>query len=155
MLTRSQNRKRQTPTVFPVTTLVQTVGNRPYERSTRVIYGTSVAVLTFPSGITLLIPSQALNHLDQAGTARLSVHRKFLTGYGRYLHWMAFMFVQSGIKVTTQIVLMSRLAAACQMVSEGGTACFLANPLRTSRRNKNTGPRIRITTRSLLHRMCL
>lgn len=155
MLTRSQTRKRQTPTVFPVSTLVQTVGDRPYERSTRVIYGTSVAVLAFPSGLTLLIPSQALNHLAQAGTARLSVHRKFLTGYGRYLHWMAFMFVQSGIKVTAQIMLMSRLAAACQMIGEGGTACFLANPLRTSRRNKNTGPRTRIAARSLLNRMCL
>ena len=154
MLTRSQSRKRQTPTVFPVSTLVQTVGNRPYERSTRVIHGTSVAVLAFPSGLTLLIPSQALNHLDQAGTARLSVHRKFLTGYGRYLHWMAFVFVQSGIKVTAQIMLMSRLEAACQMIGGGGTACFLANPLRTFRRNKNAGPRIRITTRSLLKRMC-
>ena len=155
MLTRSQNRKRQTPTVFPVSTLVQTVGDRPYERSTRVIHGTSVAVLAFPSGLTLLIPSQALNHLAQAGTARLSVHRKFLTGYGRYLHWMAFMFVQSGIKVTAQIMLMSRLAAACQMIGEGGTACFLANPLRTSRRNRNTGPRTRIAARSSLNRMCL
>lgn len=155
MLTRSQTRKRQTPTVFPVSTLVQTVGDRPYERSTRVIHGTSVAVLAFPSGLTLLIPSQALNHLAQAGTARLSVHRKFLTGYGRYLHWMAFMFVQSGIKVTAQIMLMSRLAAACQMISGGGTACFLANPLRTSRRNKNTGPRTRNAARSLLNRMCL
>ena len=155
MLTRSQNRKRQTPPVFPVTTLVQTVGNRPYERSARVIYGTSVAILTFPSGITLMIPSQALSHLDQVGTARLTVHRKFLTDYGRYLHWLAFMFVQSGIKVTAQIVLVSRLGAACQMISEGGTACFLANPLRTFRRSRNTRSRICITSRSLLSRMCL
>ena len=154
MLTRSQSRKRQTPTVFPVSTLVQTVGNRPYERSTRVIYGTSVAVLAFPSGLTLLIPSQASNHLGQAGTARLSVHRKFLTGYDRYLHWMAFVFVQSGIKVSAQIMLMSRLEAACQMIDGGGSACFLANPVRVYRRNKNAGPRIRITTRSLLKRMC-
>ena len=154
MLTRSQSRKRQTPTVFPVSTLVQTVGDRPYERSTRVIYGTSVAVLAFPSGLTLLIPSQALNHLDQAGTARLSVHRKFLTGYGRYLHWMAFMFVQSGIKITAQILLMSRLEAACQMIGGGGTASFLDNPLRTFRMSINAGPRIRVTTRSLRKRMC-
>ena len=77
-----------------MTTLVQTVGNRPYERSTRVIYGTSIGILTFPSGITLMIPSQALSHLDQVGTARLTVHRKFLRDYGRYLHWIAFTFVQ-------------------------------------------------------------
>ena len=154
MLTRSQSRKRQTLTVFPVTTLVQTVGDRPYERSIRVIYGTSVGVLAFPSGLTLLIPPQVLNHLGQAGTARLSVHRKFLTGYGRYLHWMAFTFVQSGIKITAQILLMSRLEAACQMIGGGGTACFLANPLRAFRRSNNVGPRIRVTTRFLRKRMC-
>ena len=155
MLTRSQNRKGQTPSAFPVTTLVQTVGNRPYERSTRIIYGVSVAVLTFPAGLTLMVPSQALNHLNQVGTARLTVHRKFLPDHGRYLHWMAFMFVQSGIKVTAQIVLVSRLGAACQMISEGGTACFLANPLRIFRRSRNTRSRICITSRSLLSRMSL
>ena len=147
MHTRSQDRKRQTPPAFPVATLVQTVGNRPYELSTRVVYGTPVAILTFPAGLTLMIPSHALNHLNQVGTARLAVHRKFLPDYGRYLHWMAFMFVQSGIKVTAQIVLVSRLGAACQMISEGGTACFLANPLRTFRRSRNTRSRIFITSR--------
>ena len=147
MHTRSQDRKGQTPPAFPVATLVQTVGNRPYELSTRVVYGTLVTILTFPAGLTLMIPSQALNHLNQVGTARLAVHRKFLPDYGRYLHWIAFTFVQSGIKITAQIVLMSRLAAACQMISEGGTACFLANPLRTFRRSRNTRSRICITSR--------
>ena len=147
MLTRSQNRKGQTPPAFPVATLVQTVGNRPYELSTRIVHGTLVTILTFPAGLTLMIPSQALNHLNQVGTARLAVHRKFLPDFGKYLHWIAFTFVQSGIRITAQIVLMTRLVAACQMISEGGTACFLANPLRILRRNRNTRSRNCITSR--------
>ena len=147
MHTRSQDRKGQAPPAFPAVTLVQTVGNRPYELSTRIVHGTPVAILTFPAGLTLMVPSHALNHLNQVGTARLAVHRKFLPNFGKYLHWIAFTFVQSGIRITAQIVLMTRLAAACQMIREGGTACFLANPLRTFRRSGNTRPRSCITSR--------
>ena len=155
MRTRSQDKKEQAPPTFPVATLVQVVGNRPYEWSTRTVHGVSVALLTFPAGLTLMIPSHALNHLNQTGTARLAVHRKFLADFGRYLHWIAFTFVQSGIRITAQIVLMTRLAAACQMIREGGTACFLANPLRTLRRSRNTRSRNCITSRKLLSRMVL
>ena len=147
MLTRSQHRKRQTALTFPVATLIQTVGNRPYKRTTRVIHGVLVTVLTFPTGLTLMVPPQALNHLEQVGTGRLSVHRKFLPDYGRFLHWIAFEFVRYGIRITAQVMLMSRLAAASQMISEGGTACFLANPLRTFRRNKNTRSKLCINSR--------
>ena len=147
MHTRSQDRKGQAPLTFPAVTLVQTVGNRPYELSTRVIHDTPVAILTFPAGLTLMVPSQVLNHLNQVGTARLAVHRKFLPNFGKYLHWIAFTFVQFGIRITAQIVLVTRLAAACQMIREGGTACFLANPLRTSRRSRNPRPRRCITSR--------
>ena len=147
MHTRSQDREERGPPVFPVVTLVQSVGNRPYELSTRIVHATPVAILTFPRGLTLMVPAHALDHLSQLGSARLAVHRKFLPNFGKYLHWIAFTFVQSGIRITAQIVLTTRLAAACQMIREGGTACFLANPLRTFRRSRNTRPRSCITSR--------
>ena len=147
MHTRSQDRKEQGPPVFPVVTLVQTVGNRPYELSTRVVHATPVAILTFPRGLTLMVPAHASDHLSQLGSARLAVHRKFLPNFGKYLHWIAFAFMQSGIKIKAQIVLTTRLAVACQMVKEGGAACFLVNPLRTFRRSRNIRQRSCISSR--------
>ena len=147
MHTRSQDREERGPPVFPVVTLVQSVGNRPYELSTRTVHATPVAILTFPRGLTLMVPAHALDHLNQLGSARLDVHRKFLPNFGKYLHWIVFTFMQTGNRIKAQIVLRTRLAAACQMIREGGSACFLENPLRTFRRSRSIGQRSCISSR--------
>ena len=147
MHTRSQDREERGPPVFPVVTLVQSVGNRPYELSTRTVHATPVVILTFPRGLTLMVPAHALDHLNQLGSARLDVHRKFLPNFGKYLHWIVFTFMQTGNRIKAQIVLRTRLAAACQMIREGGSACFLGNPLRTFRRSRSIGQRSCISSR--------
>ena len=144
MHTRSQDREERGPPVFPVVTLVQSVGNRPYELSTRTVHATPVAILTFPRGLTLMVPAHALDHLNQLGSARLDVHRKFLPNFGKY---QVFTFMQSGNRIKAQIVLTTRLAAACQVVREGGSACFLGNPLRAFRRSRSIGLRSCVSSR--------
>ena len=147
MHTRSQGREERRPPVFPVVTLVQSVGNRSYELSTRTVHATPVIILTFPRGLTLMVPAHALDHLNQLGSARLDVHRKFLPNFGKYLHWIVFTFMQTGNRIKAQIVLRTRLAAACQMIREGGSACFLGNPLRAFRRSRSIGLRSCVSSR--------
>ena len=83
MIDKSQDEEEQGPPLFPVATLVQSVGNRHYELF-RTVHATPVIILTFPRGLTLMMPAQALDHLNQLGSARLDVHRKFLPNFGKY-----------------------------------------------------------------------
>ena len=122
---KSQDEEERAPPFFPVATLIQTVGNRHYELSTRTVHATPVIILTFPRGLTLMMPAQVLNNPNQPGLARLDVHRKFLPNFGKYLHWINFTFLQTENRIKAQIVLRTRLEAACRMIKEGGSACFL------------------------------
>ena len=99
VLDESQDGEEQGQPLFPVATLVQSVGNRPYELSTRTVHTIPVVILTFPRGLTLMMPDQVRDQLNQLGSARLDVHRKFLPNFGKYIHWIVFTLIQTGNRI--------------------------------------------------------
>lgn len=125
-----QNKEPQSPP----STLVQTVGNRPFKVVQMMVQQQLMLILSFRSGITLLMPTTDANRPTEGGVAQLDVHRKFLPSFNKYLHWISFTFQGTGGNVLAQIMLPTRLAAACQLVKGGASACFLQSPVRIQRR---------------------
>merc|ERR1719319_446518 len=104
-------------------------------------------VLSFPRGLTLLMASTDANRPSYGGLAQLDVHRKFLPSFNKYLHWISFTFQETGRKVQAQIMLPTRLTAACQLVQGGAQACFLQSPFRIQRRQQAPTRRRRVNGR--------
>jgi len=132
---------------YPVSTLVQSVGNRPFELSLRTIHALQLLILTFPRGLTLLMAANDVNRPIVNGVAQLDVHRKFLPAFEKYLHWITFTFPTTGTKVQAQIMLANRLEAACNLIQGGACACFLNSPFRQQRRSQPSRRRIMASSR--------
>jgi len=130
----------------PPSTLVQTVGNRSFKVTRMMVAQQMMLVLSFPRGLTLLTPDSDSNQPTENGVAQLDVHRKFLPSFNKYLHWISFTFT-TGHKVQAQIMLPTRLSAACQLVQGGASACFLHCPFRVQRRPQVPTRRRRINGR--------
>jgi hypothetical protein len=141
-----QNEPAQPPQ-YPVSTLVQSVGNRPFEISLRTIHNLQLLILTFPRGLTLLMAATDANRPAVNGAAQLDVHRKFLPAFEKYLHWITFTFPTTGTKVQAQIMLANRLEAACNLIQGGACACFLNSPFRQQRRAQPSRRRILASSR--------
>jgi len=125
-----------------VSTLVQTVGDRPFHMSIQTVHNLQLLILTFPRGLTLLMSPSDAKRPQSNGIAQLDVHRKFLPAFGKYLHWITFTFQGTGTNVKAQIMLPSRLAAACNLIQGGASACFINCPFRVPRRLQNNKRRV-------------
>ena len=110
---------------YPVSTLVQSVGQRPFKIRRQELPGVNLTVLTFPRGLTLIINGDDPNQPPSEGIAHLEVHRKFIPIYQKYLHWMTFTIPMVQNKVRAQIMPPNRFEAACEMVKWGAAACFI------------------------------
>jgi len=139
--------EKEQPELQPANTLVQTVGTRPYHLTLQTVHNLSLVVLSFPRGLTLLMSPSDPHVPSQDGAAQLDVHRKFLPNYGKYLHWITFTFQGKGTNTKAQIMLPTRLEAACQLINGGASACFINCPFRVLRRSKNNGRRMVRTVR--------
>lgn len=129
--------KVQNPPNIPIVTLVQSLGIRQYRMCVRTVDGHQLCVITFQGhrGLTLLLaPSYPHRPTDLTGLVQLDVHRKYLTTYGKYLHWVTFTFQSTGHRVQAQIMLNTRLNAAYNMVEGGAAACFINSPFPLLRR---------------------
>ena len=119
----------------PATTLVQTIGTRPYQTVITTINQIPLAILKFQRGLSLLMSPSSPLLPAMTGEAHLDVHRKFLPMFGKYLHWITFIF--HGSRVMAQIMLPKRLGAAYTMVHGGSAAVFMNSPLHRRSRVKN------------------
>ena len=119
----------------PATTLVQTIGTRPYRTVRTTLNQIPTAILKFPRGLTLFMSPFSPLFPATTGEAQLDVHRKFLSTYGKFLHWITFTF--PGSRVQAQILIPRRLGAAYNMVRGGSAAVFVKSPLQRRRRVNN------------------
>jgi len=144
-----KDEEEQPPVVQqPVNTLVQTVGNRPFHISLHTVHNLQLFILTFPRGLTLLMSPSDPKRPTANGVAQLDVHRKFLPTFGKYLHWITFTFQGTGNNVKAQIMLPTRLEAACNLIQGGASACFINCPFRVPRRPQTNKRRILRAVRS-------
>ena len=132
-----QDMVEQGPT-FPVSTLVQRVGQRAFRQSYRYIMGERILLIEFPRGLTVLMGAHNPNRPFSNGFAEILVHRKFLIHAARYLHWIRLNFHREGTSTQAQILLQGRLQTAIAMIRRGACACFLQSPVRSLRREANT-----------------
>lgn len=130
-----------------INTLVQNVGPRPFEISDKEINNTQLLILTFPSGLTLLMPHADIKRPTENGVAKIDVHRKFLPTFGKYLHWIVFTFPKTGNQIKAQIMKQDRLEASYNLIHGGASACFISNPYTVHRQSHINKRRIRRTIR--------
>ena len=131
--------KLQNQLQIPVITLVRSLGINQHRMCERSVDGHQLCVITFPGhrGLTLLLsPSHPHCPRGMVGLVQLDVHRKYLTTYGKYLHWVTFTFQPTGHRVQAQIMLPSRLNEAYNMVEGGAAACFINSPFSLLRRTQ-------------------
>ena len=123
-----------------LTTLVHRLGIRKYFVTKKTLNGVKMLVLIFPGSggprLTLLTPAASHFGENNRGEAELDVHRKFLTSYGKFLHWISFGFPGQERRVQAQIMLPTRIQAAIEMVSKGTSAAFLDCPPSLQRRGQ-------------------
>lgn len=111
----------------PPTTLVRTIGNRPYRTVLTTLNQIPIGILKFPRGLTLFMSPSSPLFPATTGEAHLDVHRKFLPIFGKFLHWITFTF--PGSRVKAQIMIPRRLEFAYNMVRGGSAAVFVNPPL--------------------------
>ena len=121
---------------YPAASLTQQANNKAFLLGRRRIGANTFKIVSFERGLTLILPEDAENHPHTDGRADIHVHRKFLNNFGKFLHWIIFSFnnPNSRISIPAQIMLPHRFDAGCEIVRNGGTACFLANPFPQRRR---------------------
>jgi len=127
----------------PEPTLAQRLGVRNYHLTKKTLSGVEMLILVFPGvangpRLTLLMPAANPFPPNLYKEAQLDVHRKFLTSYGKFLHWISFGFPGLEGSVQAQIMLPTRLEAAVDMIKKGSSACFLDCPNRLKRRGQCT-----------------
>jgi hypothetical protein len=136
--------------LFPVSTLIHSVKNRfaknsyiiaikmkvyilifcifrPFELSVRKYNNMDILVISFEKGLTLLMSNNEEKRPRMNGVAHLDKHRKFLPSFGKYLHWITFIF-PTNFRFPSQIMLTNRLLQACRLMNVGASACFLTSP---------------------------
>ena len=125
-------------------TLVQSLCLRKYSNSIQTRGNHQLCVITILSHTSLTLIMSECNPLRPHitnGLVKVDVHRKFLPYYGKFLHWISFIFMGSCLRVQAQIMLPGRLDAAYTMVEGGAAACFVNSPFRLERRAQRKNKR--------------
>ena len=121
---------------YPLASLTQQANNKAFLLGRRRIGADMFKIISFERGLTLILPEDEADHPHTAGHADIHVHRKYLNNFGKFLNWIIFSFKNPNnrISIPAQIILPTRVDAGCEIVRNGGTACFLNNPFPQRRR---------------------
>ena len=142
-MTPEEEENEQPP--FPLASLIQQALNKEFLLGRRRNGEHMLKILRFDRVLTLILPEDGETHPHTAGQCDIFIHRKFLNQYEKFLHWIIFVFKNPNnqISIPAQIMLPTRVGAGCEIVKDGGAACFLNNPIpqrrRTSRRFQGRG----------------
>lgn len=96
--------------VYPVSTLIQAVHNKPFVVRHRTTMGRRMKRLEFRVSLTLLMDDDNQLIQDVMGNAKIEVHRKFMPQYEKFLHWIKIVIGTDGPTIKAQLFFDMELA---------------------------------------------